>query len=106
MRVSAENAMSRSASTSSSARSGIEARRWTSASRAITGLWQQLVAAGVGHQQLRIGGVAFDLLAQPVDVRLQRVRRHIGVVAPDLAQENLARHRLRAGAIEEAQDRR
>src|SRR5271163_2338229 len=53
-------------------------------------LWDQFVAARLGHQNLRGGGVSLDLLAQAVDMRLQRVGRHAGIVAPHLLEQNLA----------------
>ena len=68
-------------------------------------LRHQLVAAGIGDQDRRIGGVPLDLLPQPVDVGLERMRGDAGVVAPDLLEQRLARHRPLAGAIEVAQDR-
>src|SRR6202008_4589844 len=66
----------------------------------------QFVATGFRDQDLRIGGVLLDLLAQPVDVGFQRVRGHTGIVAPSLLEQGLARHRELAGPIEETQDRR
>src|SRR5262245_7097876 len=44
----------------------------------------QLVAAGVGYQDGRIGNVTLDLLAQPVDMGFERMGGDAGVVAPDL----------------------
>src|SRR5262245_50203827 len=68
-------------------------------------LRHQLVAARVGHQDGRVGGVPLDLLAQPVDVGFERMGGDARVVAPDLLQQCLARHRALAGAVEIAQDR-
>src|SRR5215468_12257579 len=65
----------------------------------------QLVAAGLGHQDGRIGGIALDLLPQPVDMRLERVGGDAGIVAPHFLQKDLARDRALPGAIEVAQDR-
>src|SRR4029077_7222101 len=65
----------------------------------------QLVATGLGDQDGGRGGVLLDLLPQPVDVRFQRVRRPSRIVAPDLLQQRLPRHRPLAGAVEIAQDR-
>src|SRR6202012_4901227 len=62
--------------------------------------WRQPVAARLGDQDLRAGGVGLDLLAQPVDVGLQRVGGDAGVVAPDLGQKLLAADRLLPGAVE------
>src|SRR5262249_1164250 len=44
----------------------------------------QLVATGLRHQDLGIGGVFLDLLAQPVDMGFQGVGGDPGIVAPDL----------------------
>ena len=41
-----------------------------------------------------------DLLAQPVNVSLQRVGRDRRIIPPDLVQELVPRHRLAAGAVE------
>ena len=38
-------------------------------------------------------------------MRFERVRGHAGIIAPDLLQQRLARHRTLAGAIEVTQDR-
>ena len=59
----------------------------------------------LGDEQRRLAGLGLDLLAQAVDVGLERVGRHAGVVAPDLVQQDLARHRLVADAVEVLQDR-
>ena len=56
-------------------------------------------------QQPRIGRIGLDLLAQPVDVRLQRVRGDPGVIAPDLMQQHVAGDHALAGAIEIFEDR-
>src|SRR5215218_252515 len=65
----------------------------------------QLVAAGIGDQYRRTGGVFLDLLPQPVNVGLERVGGDAGIVSPDLLQQCLARHRPLPGAIEITQDR-
>src|SRR5262249_34984086 len=65
----------------------------------------ELVAACFRHQDRGIGGVLLDLLAQPVDVSLERVRRDAGIIAPDLLQQDLARDRAFPRAIEVSQDR-
>src|SRR3954470_13174345 len=65
----------------------------------------QLVAAGIGDQDRRAGGVFLDLLPQPVNVGLERVGGDARIVAPDLLQQRLARHRPLPGAVEIAQDR-
>ncbi len=49
-------------------------------------LRHQPVAAGLGDQDLGVGRVALDLLAQAVNVGFQRVGGDAGVVAPDLVQ--------------------
>ena len=68
----------------------------------IAPLWDQLVAARLGHQDRRGGGVLLDLLAQAVDVGFQRVGGHAGIVAPHLLQQHLARDRALAGAVEDS----
>src|SRR5690606_4552023 len=54
----------------------------------------EAIAAGVGQQQPGLARLGFDLLTQPVDVRLQRVGGDPGVIAPHLGQQLLARDRL------------
>src|SRR4029079_19748108 len=54
------------------------------------GLDLQAIAAGFGDQQLWALRGRLDLLAQAIDVRLQRVGGDIGVVAPHFPQELLA----------------
>ncbi len=49
-------------------------------------LTHQLVTVGLGDQDLRVEGIAFDLLPQPVHVGLKRVGGDTRAVAPDLAQ--------------------
>ncbi len=49
-------------------------------------LTHQLVTVGFGDQDLRVEGIAFDLLPQPVHVGLKRVGGDTRAVAPDLAQ--------------------
>src|SRR3954454_6780848 len=65
----------------------------------------QLIAAGLGDQDSRRGGILLDLLAQPVDVRLQRVGGDARIVAPDFLQQGLARNRPLARTVEVAEDR-
>src|SRR5262249_20165419 len=65
----------------------------------------ELIAACFRHQNRGVGGVLLHLLAQPVDVSLERVRRDAGIIAPDLLQQDLARDRAFPRAIEVAQDR-
>src|SRR5713226_362903 len=66
---------------------------------------QQLVAAGFRHQDRGVGGVPLHLLAQPVDMGLERMGGDAGIVAPHLLQQDFARDRTPPGAIEVAQDR-
>src|SRR3982074_2716242 len=66
-------------------------------------LRHQLVAARFGDPDGGAGGVLLDLLAQPIDVGLERVGGDARIVAPDFLQQRLARHRSLAGAIEIAQ---
>ena len=44
------------------------------------------------------------LLPQAVDVGLQRVRGHLGIVAPDLIQQDLPSDRPRPRAVQELED--
>src|SRR5204862_2729080 len=60
----------------------------------------QPVPAAFSEQQARIRRIRLDLLAQAIDVRLQRVRGDVCVVAPDFGEQLLAAHRLAAGAVE------
>src|SRR5207247_5992087 len=66
---------------------------------------QQLVAARFRYQDRGIGSVPLHLLAQPVDVGLERMGGDAGIIAPHLLQQDLARDRTPPGAIEIAQDR-
>src|SRR5262245_19727212 len=68
--------------------------------------WHKLIAARLGDQDRGRGGILLDLLPQPVDVGFQGMGGDAGIVAPDLLQERLARHRLLSGAVEIAQDLR
>src|SRR3954447_12782130 len=78
----------------------------SSSSAIVTGLSrQELVAARLGHQDARVGGVRLDLLAQAIDVGFERVRRDVGVVAPHLGEQHAAADYLLPGPVEEAQDR-
>src|SRR5262249_50233944 len=76
---------------------------WRSEARALR---HQAIAAGLGHQDLRLGGIALDLLAQAIDMRLERMRPDAGIVAPDLVQKRVAADDLVAGAVEVLEDRR
>ena len=58
----------------------------------------KLVTAPLGNQDFGVGGVALDLLAQPVDVRFKGMGRHTGIVAPDVLQQHIAADDLLAGA--------
>ena len=69
-------------------------------------LGHQLVAACLGVQDGRSGGVLLELLPQPINVRLERVRGDTGIVTPDLLQQRLARYRALIGPVEIAQYRR
>src|SRR5690606_22883570 len=64
----------------------------------------QPIPAALRQQQARIRRIRLDLLAQAIDVRLQRVRGDVGVVAPHLRQQLLAPDRFAARAIEILQD--
>src|SRR5260370_13714629 len=65
---------------------------------------KQLVAARFRHQDRGIGSVPLHLLAQPVDVGLERMGGDAGIIAPHLLQQDLARDRTSPRAIEIAQD--
>src|SRR5262245_58082944 len=82
-------------------------QRWCGRWPAVTGesSRNELVAAGFRDEQLGARWVLLDLLTQPVDVRLQRVRSDACVIAPDLVQQRLARDDLVTGAVEIFQDR-
>src|SRR5580698_2397281 len=67
------------------------------------GSGDQAISARLGHQYLRLTGLFLDLLAKPVDMRLQRVSSHRRIVAPNLVQQRFARHRL-ARTVEEFED--
>src|SRR5215471_10411235 len=62
------------------------------------------IAASIGDQDRRVGRILLDLLAQAIDVRLERVGGDAGVVAPDLVQQHVTRHRPVAGAEQIHQD--
>src|SRR5204863_418269 len=49
--------------------------------------------------------IALDLLAQPVDMRFERMRRDPGVIPPHLAEQRIAADDPVAGAIEIFEDR-
>ena len=50
--------------------------------------------------------VALDLLAQPIDVGLERMSGDARIVAPHLVQQHVARDHLVAGPVEIFEDRR
>src|SRR3954468_8167415 len=78
----------------------------SSSSAIVAGLsGQQLVAARIGYQEERVGGVRLHLLAQTIDGGLERVRRDVGVVAPHLGEQHVAADDLLPGPVEKAQDR-
>ena len=58
--------------------------------KSIKCLWDEFIAAGFGHENFRIGRVLLNLLAQPIDMRLQRVGRHARIITPDFLQQGLA----------------
>jgi hypothetical protein len=66
--------------------------------------WIQSITAGRGHQQPAVGRIAFDFLAQPVNVGFQGMRRHAGIVTPNLIQQDLPRHHAVGMPIQEFQD--
>src|SRR5579872_1380404 len=68
-------------------------------------LRKQPVAAGFSDENFGLGGVALDLLPQAVDMGLERVRGHPGIVAPDLAEQGRPVDRPIAGVIKIAKDR-
>src|SRR3712207_3855293 len=70
----------------------------------LSGPGVEAVAAVHGEQQPGAGRVGLDLLAQAVDVRLQRVRGHALAVAPHPVQQSLAGHRLAGRAVKVLQD--
>lgn len=63
------------------------------------------IATTFGDEHPRMGRVRLDLLSQPVNVGLERVRGDRGIIAPDFVEEYLPRHGATAGAIQELQDR-
>src|SRR5690606_12314444 len=65
----------------------------------------KLVSAGLGDQQLGLRGIALDLLPQPIYVRFECMCRHVGVVAPDLQQQDVAGNDLLAGSVEVLENR-
>ena len=50
----------------------------------------QLVPTGFSDQDLWHRCIFFNFLAQSINMRLQCVRRHAGIVSPDLLQQNFA----------------
>src|SRR5215216_1452408 len=105
-RLSAPMAMMRRASRPSGANVGTRSSSAISSWIVIcrTASRHQLVAAGVGDKDRRVGRIALDLLPQAVNVRLERMCGHAGIVAPDFLQQDLARDRALAGAVQITQD--
>ncbi len=68
-------------------------------------LWHQPVAARLGDQDLGVGWIGLDLLAQAIDVSFQGMGRDARVVAPNLAQQRLAPDHVGVAAVEIFQDR-
>src|SRR2546429_400764 len=68
-------------------------------------LWHQLVSACFCHQDRWAGSILLDLLAQPINMRFERMGGDAGIVAPYFLQQSLARNRALAGAIQVTQDR-
>src|SRR5437773_11209128 len=95
----------RSGSWPSSARAGTCSKKRISSSIVMRASRHQLVAARFRHQDRGIGGVLLHLLAQPVDMGLERMGGDAGIVAPHFLQQDLARDRTSPGAIEIAQVR-
>src|SRR5690554_3705289 len=54
------------------------------------GSGNELVPAAFCHKNFGFGRIALDLLPQAVDMGLQRVGRHAGIVAPDLLEKHIA----------------
>src|SRR6266481_5744476 len=65
----------------------------------------EFVPTTFGDQDGWIRDVGFDFLSQSVNVCLEGVGADEGIVAPNLLQQDLSRHRALTGAIKEAQDR-
>ena len=63
-------------------------------------LGHELIAAALGDKKLRLGRIVLDLLPQTINMRLERVRGDVGVIAPDILEQRLARHGLFFGAME------
>src|SRR5438876_9528784 len=51
------------------------------------GVLAQLVTSGLGHQQLGVRGICFDLLTQSVDVRFVRMGCDARVLAADFSAQ-------------------
>jgi len=62
------------------------------------------VASRTRQNQRRILRIDFNLLPQPVDVRLQRVRRDFRAVIPDSLEQDRLRDHLPSRLVEELQD--
>src|SRR3546814_17711403 len=69
------------------------------------GSGDQSIAARLSDQDRGSRRIFLDLLAQAVDVGLQRVRGDAGIVAPDLAEQLLAADHGIAAAVEILEDR-
>src|SRR3546814_6877494 len=69
------------------------------------GSGDQAIAARLSDQDRGRRRIFLDLLAQAVDVGLQRVRGDAGIVAPDLAAQLLAADHGIAAAVEILEDR-
>jgi hypothetical protein len=64
----------------------------------------ELVTTGFSDQDLWHRCIFFNFLAQPINMCLQCVRRHAGIVSPDLLQQNFSGDRFFVGPVEEPQD--
>src|ERR1700735_1290805 len=67
--------------------------------------WDELITAGLGHQDFRRSRILLDLLAEPVNVCFQGMGRHAGIISPHFLQQHLARYGALAGAEKKAQNR-
>jgi hypothetical protein len=57
------------------------------------------IAISVRYQQARVGGIFFDLLPQPIDMGLERVGPHRGVISPDVVQQLPPGHHAISGTM-------
>jgi len=61
-----------------------------------------LYTATLGEQRaFARPGIDLDLLAKPIDMRFQRVRGHVGIVAPNLLQQHVPPDDALPGTVEE-----